>query len=143
MFNFITTVAAPLIKVVAPYTKKIVVGVILALVIAVASLFKLYSHQVGEAQRYKDEASRYEQQVAEIKVSLEDERQRHAVLQESRRTTTGEYNENRRKILADKGRQEQVKADPGSYEKQVQASFDAVVKEMACITGDTRQCSSK
>lgn len=143
MLAFITTVAAPLIKVVAPHAKKIVVGLVAALVVAVAALFYLYTDQVSEVQRYKDTASRYEQQVAELQASITDERSRHTVLQESRRTGNIEFNDVRREILAARGRQEQVKADPAGYEKQIQASFDAVVKDLMCLTGDTGQCSSK
>lgn len=143
MLSFITTVAAPLIKVVAPHAKKIVVGLVAALVVAVAALFYLYTDQVGKAQRYKDAASHYERQVAELQVAIADERGRHTVLQESRRTATSEFNDARREIIASRGRQEQVKADPAGYEKQIQASFDSVVKDLMCLTGDTDQCSSK
>lgn len=132
----------PVLGIVGPYIKQIVLGLLVSLAIACSALFYLYVGKVEEVQVVRAEAAAHEQQLQMLRDTLADERGRHFELQAKRKSSQDEFREAKRNVAAARDRQVEVRADMAGAKSQIQKSYDAVIKDLSCITGDESQCAN-
>lgn len=119
----------------------------LVLITLVAFLFAsllsigyLYKEELKVSTKAQEEVTTLQNSIAEREKQIKDEQDRVLLLEVKRKVLNVELVESKRSLDKMKGRESTVKAKPKLVAMKIQKSFDSLMKEIYCVTGEESQC---
>jgi outer membrane murein-binding lipoprotein Lpp len=121
----------------------ILLGVVLALSVALSGGAYLYNKKVEEVGEQAAKIEQIEEDLTNLSESVEQNRIDSYILQENVRRNNSDLADTKEELNQYRGRQAVVAAKPGLVEIKINKSFNEFMDRLSCSTGDKGKCENQ